>query len=102
MVVELGAEFGQALTARAGMGSGDVATGVLGTSQLSFGVWGDPPGMAVTLVSHAQPGQVLADRSVVEQLGSDWDLGPLQEFSTLADDIDAQIVNGRVAAPSDS
>ena len=102
MVVELGAEFGQALTARAGMASGDVATGVLGTSQLSFGVWGDPPGMAVTLVSHAQPGQVLADRSVVEQLGSDWDLGPLQEFSTLADDIDAQIVNGRVAAPSDS
>ena len=65
MVAELGSEFGQAMVVRAGMASGDVATGVLGTNQLSFGVWGDPPGKAVTLVAFAQPGQVVADRSVV-------------------------------------
>ena len=82
--------------------AGDVATGVLGTNQLSFGVWGDPPGLAVTLVSHAQPGQVVADRSVFEHLDGDWDLGPLEEFTTLADDVDARIINGRVAAASDS
>jgi class 3 adenylate cyclase len=102
MVVELGTEFGQVMSARAGMAAGDVATGVLGTNQLSFGVWGDPPGMAVTLVAHARPGQVLADRSVTDELDGDWDLGPLEEFTTLADDVDAQVINGRVGAPSGS
>ena len=96
MVVELGTEFGQVMSTRAGMAAGDVATGVLGTNQLSFGVWGDPPGMAITLVSHAQPGQVLADRSVTDELDGGWDLGPLEEFTTLADDVDAQVINGRV------
>jgi len=102
VVAEVGAEFGQALTSRAGMSSGDVATGVLGTSQLSFGVWGDPPGRAVMLGSRARPGQVLADRTVTEQLGSDWDVGQPEEFAGLADDIDAQIINGRVATPRNS
>ena len=101
MVGEIGAEFGRALTARAGMSAGDVATGVLGTSQLSFGVWGDPPAVAVTLGALAQPGQVLADANVVEQLGRDWDFGPPEEFPALADDIDAHVVNGRVTARSD-
>ncbi len=98
-VAEVGAEFGQAFTARVGMSAGNVATGVLGNAQLSFGVWGDPPGTAVTLASLAQPGQVLADASVTEQLGSDWDIGPLEEFPGLADDIAARVVNGPIGAP---
>ena len=83
------------------MAAGDVATGVLGTNQVSFGVWGDPPGVAVTLSALAQPGQVLADASVVEQLGTDWDLEPPGELPGVADDIRVHAINGpRVARPT--
>lgn len=94
----IGTELGLDVTVRAGMASGEVATGVLGTNQVSFGVWGDPPGLAVTLASLAEPGQLLADASVAEQLGRDWDLGPLYELPGLADDIDVQVVNGPMGA----
>jgi class 3 adenylate cyclase len=97
LVGEVGAEFGKTLTARAGMSAGDVATGVLGTSQLSFGVWGDPPGMAVTLASFAQPGQVLADSSVVAQLGPQWEVGPVEQLPGLADDIEVREIEGAVS-----
>jgi class 3 adenylate cyclase len=100
VVTEVAAEFRHHVTARAGMSSGDVATGVLGTNQLSFGVWGDPTGMAMTLASLALPGQVLADGSVVEQLDRAWDIDALEELPGLADDISAHVVNGRVAAPT--
>ncbi len=97
MVGEVGAEFGKTLTARAGMSAGDVATGVLGTSQLSFGVWGDPPGTAVTLASIARPGQVLADSSVVSQLGPEWKVGPVEQLPGLADDIEVREIEGVVS-----
>ena len=93
-VSEVGAEFERALTGRAGMSAGDVATGVLGTSQLSFGVWGDAPGMAVTLASFARPGQVLADSSVVAELGPEWKVGPVEQLSGLADDIEVREIEG--------
>ena len=98
MITELGAEFGHPLTAHAGLAAGDVATGVLGTSQLAFGVWGDPPGVAVALDSLARPGQVLADRTVTDQLGSEWDIGETEEVPGLADDIEAHAILG--ALPS--
>jgi len=98
-VADVGAEFGQTFTVRVGIAAGDVATGVLGTQQLSFGIWGDPPGIAVALASMARPGQVLAHSSVVEQLDSQWDIGPLEELPGLDDDIRAHIVNGPIGAP---
>ena len=82
------------------MSAGDVATGVLGSRQLSFGVWGDPPGRVVALASLAQPGQVLVDASVVEQLGRDWDIGPTEELPGLDDDIDAHVLSRPVGASS--
>jgi class 3 adenylate cyclase len=100
VVTEVAAEFGHQVTARAGMSSGDVATGVLGTSQLSFGVWGDPTGRARTLSSLARPGQVLAHGSVVEHLDQAWDIDALDELPGLADDIRAHVLNGRVEAPT--
>jgi class 3 adenylate cyclase len=100
MVAEVSVEFGQALTARVGMSAGHVATGVLGSRQLAFGVWGDPTGTAVTLGSLALPGQVLADGNVVEQLGPEWDVGPLEALPGLADDIDARVINGQVNVPT--
>ena len=98
----IGAEFGLRFAVRAGLAAGEVATGVLGTNQLSFSAWGDPPGIAVTLASLARPGQVLADASVAEQLGRDWDLGPLDELPGLSDDIEVHEVNGPMSARSHS
>ena len=98
LVSEVGAEFGFEFTARAGISTGEVATGVLGNSQLSFGVWGDPTGMAMTLASLALPAQVLADGFVVEQLDRTWDIEELEELAGLADDIQAHVVSGRVDA----
>lgn len=106
LVSEVGAEFGFEFTARAGISAGEVATGILGSSQLSFGVWGDPTGMAMTLASLALPGQILADDSVAAQLDRTWDIDPLEELPGLADDIQAHVVNGhveiRAAATNDS
>ncbi|MDG2438514.1 MAG: HAMP domain-containing protein, partial [Ilumatobacter sp.] len=96
LVAEIGAEFGFEFTARAGMSTGDVATGVLGSSQLSFGVWGDPPGMAMTLSSLALPGQILADDSVAAQLDQTWNIEAVESHPGLADDVQAHVVNGRV------
>ncbi|MGI9645274.1 MAG: adenylate/guanylate cyclase domain-containing protein, partial [Ilumatobacteraceae bacterium] len=97
-IAEVSTEFGQQMIARAGISAGDVATGVLGSNQLAFSVWGDPPGTAVTLGSLARPGQVLGDGTVAEQLGRDWDLDPIEELPGLDDDIDAHVVNGRVGS----
>jgi class 3 adenylate cyclase len=99
-VSSVAAEFGHQLTARAGLSAGDVATGVLGSTQLSFGVWGDPTGKAMTLASLALPGQVLADGSVVEQLDPSWDIEALEELHGLADDIEAHVIKGHVSAPA--
>jgi class 3 adenylate cyclase len=100
-VAEVSTEYGQALVARAGMSAGDVATGVLGSSQLSFSVWGDPPGTAVTLGSLARPGHVLADGNVVDVLGAEWDLDVTDELPGLDDDTHAWVLNARVSARPD-
>jgi len=96
VVAAVGAEFGQPLIARAGLSAGDVATGVLGSGQVAFGIWGDPPGVAVTLDSMAQPGQVLADSNVMAQLGPEWDIGPVEELPGFADTIEAHVVHGEI------
>jgi class 3 adenylate cyclase len=100
IVASVAAEFGHQLTARAGLSAGDVATGVLGSTQFSFGVWGDPTGKAMTLASLALAGQVLADGSVVEELDQSWDIETLEELPGLADDIEVHVLNGRVSAPA--
>lgn len=99
-VAEISAEYGLGLSVRIGMSAGEVATGVLGTNQLSFSVWGDPPGTAVTLGSLAQPGQILVDANVVEQLGPDWDVDSIEELPGLADDLDAYVLHGQLSVPA--
>jgi class 3 adenylate cyclase len=98
LVADVGAEFGLQLSMRARMAAGDIASRVLGTSQVSFGVWGGPPGVAVTLASLAQPGQLLADAFAAEQLGREWDLGPLDNLPGVSHDIDVHVVNGPMNA----
>ena len=91
----IAAEFGQPLVAQAGLSAGDVATGVLGSGQVAFGIWGDPPGIAVTLDSLAQSGQVLVDGNVAAQLDQHWDIGPAENMPGLAHDIEAHVVGLR-------
>lgn len=101
-ITDVAVEFGHELTARAGMSTGDIATGVLGNSQLSFGAWGDPTGMAMTLAALALPGQLLADGAVVEQLDRSWDIDAADELAGLRDDIEAHVVRGRAGANTSS
>jgi len=93
LTAEIGAEFGSSLTARAGLASGDVATGVIGRSQLTFGVWGDPVSAATSLSALAPSGRILADASVLDALGPEWEIGPNEDLPGLADDIDAHDIS---------
>jgi class 3 adenylate cyclase len=95
LVPELGSESGHELTVRVGLSAGEVATGVLGGTQMSFSVWGDAPNTAVTLGAIAEPGQMLADQPVSEALGVDWDIGPAEDLPGLADDVEAHVVRPR-------
>lgn len=72
VIVDVGVEFGQELTPRAGIAAGEVATGVVGTSQLSFGVWGEAVSIAFALAAVAQPGEILVDPSIADHLGDGW------------------------------
>lgn len=70
--------FGIDVSTRVGMAAGQVGTGLLGSTQASFGVWGDPPGVAATLEGLALPGEILVDAGVAADLGSSWDLVPVE------------------------
>ena len=73
-VAAVAREFGLDVTARVGAASGTIGTGLVGTSQVSFGIWGDPPATAAILEGLAAPGTVLVDAAVAEALGSQWDI----------------------------
>ncbi len=68
---------------RAGLATGDMATGLVGSTQLSFGLWGEPPRRALALDAVAAPGQVLIDPSVVDALGDRWRVEPVGDLVDL-------------------
>ena len=82
-----GVELGVDIATRSGLAAGEVATGVFGTTQVSFGVWGDPPGIAVALDSMATRGELLADRTVIDSLVGTWTVTPVQGVVGLADEV---------------
>jgi class 3 adenylate cyclase len=67
-------ETGAQPTYRAGLCSGEIATGLQAGSQLSYGVWGESPRVALALNAIAAPGEVLLQESVSSALGPEWDL----------------------------
>lgn len=75
-IEEIGTDNGLDLAAAAGLSVGLVATGVVGSRQMSFGVWGQPVAEAVELSSLAKAGEVLADDGVVDELDGRWTLTP--------------------------
>jgi class 3 adenylate cyclase len=72
VIASIGAENGLEISARAGLSSGPVAAGILGSRQMSYGVWGAPVVEAVELSNVAAAGQLLADDSVVREVGDRW------------------------------
>ena len=89
MVVNAGEEYGQRLTVRAGLATGDVASGVIGEHQLTFSVWGEPVSMAFTLASLALPGELLVDAVVSEGAGPLWTIEPRDGLPGLDDNVEA-------------
>jgi class 3 adenylate cyclase len=105
LIESTGDEFGQALTIRAGLAVGDVASGVIGHQQLTFSVWGEPVSAAFTLASLARPGEILVDAVVREALvgdalGSQWQSEPRDGLPGLDDDIEAWTI--RPSQPADA
>lgn len=82
----VGEEFGQQLVARVGLDAGEVATGVIGRTQMTFSVWGEAVSSAFTLASLAQPGEILADADVAEGLDAGWEVEPCEGLVGLDDD----------------
>jgi class 3 adenylate cyclase len=76
-VPEIGREFGVDITARAGLSAGLVASGVLGSQQVSFTAWGSSVSAAIELTGRADDGQMLADGTVVDEAGARWAVHPI-------------------------
>lgn len=83
-VGDLDGETANEIGLHAGLATGDMATGVVGSDQLSFGVWGEPARAALALDAVAGRGQVLAAAETVEALGDEWDVEPLRELADLS------------------
>lgn len=91
MVAAVGAEHGYRLTARAGIATGDVATGVIGDSQVAFGVWGDAVTTAVTLMTRAAGGTMVVDAVAAATLDGSWRLGDTIDAGLVGADSDVDV-----------
>lgn len=95
-------ETGVGLGHQAGLCSGSVVAGLLNPDTLTYGVIGAPVRTALTLAAVAAEGQVLVDRSVVEQLGPRWVVEPVRGLVDLRGDaVDASVLRGRRGVPAD-
>ncbi len=92
MVEAIGAEYGQRLSVRAGLATGDVASGVIGQQQLAFSMWGEPVTMAFTLASLARTGEILVDAAVRDALESGWNIERREGLLGLDDTVEAWAV----------
>lgn len=97
-IAAVGREFGLELAAGAGIASGLVATGVLGSRQMGFGAWGLPVDAAIRLSGHAD-GEVLADATVVDELDDAWSPIAHRVDGSLGDDLVDVYVLGRTGVP---
>ncbi len=80
LIPTVAAEQGLDVEAHAGVSSGLVASGVVGSRQVSFDIWGDAVSAAVRLAGDAPSATVVADESVVDVLEAEWpteSLGPV-------------------------
>ena len=92
LVASVGVEYGQRLSVRAGLSTGDVASGVIGQQQLAFSMWGDPVSTAFTLASLAQTGEILVDSAVRDAIGREWETELREGLSGLDDNVEAWLI----------
>lgn len=90
----IGTEYGIEIGARAGLSAGLVATGVIGSRQVAFSVWGAPVSSAIAVSNRADDGQIVVDVTLVDELGADW-------YVESRDGSDDEYVLRRAAAPVD-
>ena len=57
-----------------GVCSGQVISGLIGSDQITYGVFGEPPKFALALATVADPGQILVDERTSQELGPEWEL----------------------------
>lgn len=107
MVGDVGEEYGQPLTVRAGVASGEVASGVIGEQQFAFSVWGEPVSTAFSLSALAQPGEILADARVrgasgnaTEPADGPWEFARRDALAGLDDDLEAWSIGRPAPAAS--
>lgn len=67
----VGTDLGIEISIGVGLSAGLVATGVLGSNQVTFGVWGTPVGSAIELSDRAEPGEIRLDGTVFDELDDD-------------------------------
>jgi class 3 adenylate cyclase len=74
IVHEFGEETGTPMRFGAGLASGELIAGILSTEQLTYGVFGEPAQVAMTLQAAASGDQILVHESTAADLGSEWGL----------------------------
>jgi class 3 adenylate cyclase len=83
LVEEFGDEAGTPVRFSAGLASGELIAGLLTTEHLTYGVFGEPAQVALTLQAEAGAGQVLVHESTAAGLDAGWDLEPAADLIDL-------------------
>ncbi|MEM9713247.1 MAG: HAMP domain-containing protein [Actinomycetota bacterium] len=97
LIAEVATEADVEIEFHAGLATGDIATGILGTGRLSFGIWGEPPRRAMALDAVAAPGQVLLDDEATAALDRGGRTEPVVDLVDLGgDSITASELTGLV------
>ena len=85
-----------------GLCSGNVISGLIDSDQITYGVFGAPPSVALALAASAAPGQIVIDRGTSRDLGDDWELS---DPSDLVDPggrpVDARVLIGFASSDTD-
>jgi len=104
LIPSVAAEQGLDVSVRAGVATGLVASGVLGSRQVSFDVWGDPVTTATALARDAAAGDVVADVTVIDSAERSWPARPIgtgeSDGSAEAVDTDGPVVVTRASESS--
>ena len=92
------AEAEAEISYHAALASGPVVAGLLSATQLTYGVFGDPPRVAMALDSVAADGQVLLDHTTVTELGTEWVVEEIDNLIDLrGEPVTAHLLVGRRA-----
>ena len=85
-----------------GLCSGNVISGLIDSDQITYGVFGAPPSVALALAASAAPGQIVIDRGTSRDLGDDWELSdPSDLVDPCGRPVDARVLIGFASSDTD-